>query len=367
MLQGVNQEIAFPALAPRPKLRPGRTFTSIFGKKVLVTGAGGSIGSELVAQIACAQPSMLVMCDNSEYNLYEINCTLAESGFNRRVPLLCDVRDKNSLRKIFETVKPDIVFHAAALKHVPMLENDHNLCEGVLSNVGGTANVGLLCEEIGAEMVLVSTDKAVNPSSVMGLTKRVAEIWAQGVAMVSGTDKFSQVRFGNVMGSSGSVIPMFRRQISQGGPVTVTHPEMTRYMMTIKQAVELVLEASQLQNTKPEGYTLYLLDMGRPIRIIDLAVSLIEQAGLRPGQDVHIEITGVRPGEKIHEELTYPWENPITTPVLGVSSCSPEFNAPAHLSTIMQLLQVAEARDAAAVKAALLKIVPEYTGANVWK
>ena len=365
MLQGPNEDLALPLLLQRPIIRqtPGSTHSSIAGKDVMVTGAGGSIGSELVLQIAAARPSSMTLVDHSEYALYEINQTLENSNLGiKRMAALADIRDLDALRSLFQTTRPDIVFHAAALKHVPMLENDHNIVEAVRTNVTGTKHVADLCCAYGADMVFISTDKAVHPSSCMGLTKRVAEIYLQGkAARYDGDLSLCQVRFGNVSGSSGSVVPLFRRQIAQGGPVTITHPEMSRYMMTIKEAVGLTLGAADM-NRGAHGYGVYVLDMGKPVKIIDLARQLIEQTGLRPDIDISLQIIGIRPGEKLHEQLHYEFETLEPTAVTGVSKATSSFENRRVRVHFDRLLGAAEARDAAKVKAALVAIVPEYQG-----
>lgn len=311
MLKGLNEDIALPLLQPRPGVQVAETpLTSIRGRRVLITGAGGSIGSELALQVAANLPSMLILADQSEFNLYEIDMTLANAGLPiERVAALADVRDVAGMRTLFAQYQPELVLHAAALKHVPLLEDDFNLTEAIRTNVIGTANVFDQAAEWGADFLLISTDKAVHPLAAMGATKRAAEVYCQFAANAGRHRRAAQVRFGNVLGSSGSVVPLFRRQIAQGGPVTVTHAEMTRYMMTIKEAVGLVLDASMLLQEQIE-YGSYVLDMGEPVKILDLAVQLIRQAGLRPGQDIPIEIIGMRPGEKLHEELFYDWERP---------------------------------------------------------
>jgi len=350
MLHGLNEEFAFPILLPRPRIsKRGPFYSSVTGKRVLVTGAGGSIGSELVIQIAGAKPSHLVMADISELNLYEIDLTLANGAPDQsKLAAICDVRDTKAVEKLFRDERPDVVFHAAALKHVPLLENDHNFVEAVLTNLVGTMNVANACAYYGAEMVLISTDKAVYPTSTMGQTKRLAELYVQALANEEESNRFLQVRFGNVIGSSGSVVPLFRRQIAQGGPVTVTHPEMTRYMMSIKQAVGLVLNASALHHEEGEGFGLYILDMGEPIKIIELAEQLIRLSGLQPYDDIEIQFIGMRPGEKLHEELVYPWEKLHETRVKGVRSAMPEYEV--GLTLFPLLRELAELRDAARLK-----------------
>lgn len=366
MLRGLNEEIALPLLRPRPKLTRGQYVQSVTGKRVLITGAGGSIGSELALQVAESDPAQVILADNSEFNLYEVNATLAEAGFERRFPAIVDIRDKRGLQAMCEVFKPEMIFHAAALKHVPLLENDHNIVEAVLTNVGGTMNVSEIAIEFGANMLLVSTDKAVNPSSGMGLTKRVAEIWMGGVAKHNGFDQLMQVRFGNVLGSSGSVVPLFRRQIAQGGPVTITHPDMTRYLMTIKDAVHLTLMSSQLHVREGSGYGSYILDMGEPVRIVDLALQLIEQAGLRPDTDIRIETIGMRPGEKLAEELHYSEETLRPTDETGVRRIVTSFDPTVHLERVVCLLRAARRREAGLVKELLKAIVPEYQGEVVF-
>jgi O-antigen biosynthesis protein WbqV len=295
----------------------------ISGRSVLVTGAGGSIGSELVRQIAALEPARLVLADHCEFNLYQIDLELAE-GWPRlmRTALICDVRDRNSINRLFEDHRPDIVFHAAALKHVPLVER--NPVEGVLTNVQGTVNVADACHAHRATaMVMISTDKAVNPTSVMGATKRLAECYCQALDVAAGAPlahtRFVGVRFGNILGSSGSVVPLFQRQIAQGGPVTVTDPEMTRYFMTDREATSLILQAfaHALNDNIDRGHIL-ILDMGEPVKILDVARQLIQLAGLAPEVDIRIELVGPRPGEKLSEDLFYPSEVPVSTHVEGV-------------------------------------------------
>lgn len=369
MLSGIKEDLTLPILPKREIVHGGLLNTSITGRRVCVTGAGGSIGAELVMQIAASDPAALMLIDNSELNLYEINCTLNEANLPFNVyPALADVRESSkAIGHLFQEFKPDIVFHAAALKHVPLLENDNNLIEAVLTNVGGTRCVLQACTDVMADMVLVSTDKAVNPSSVMGLTKRVAEICMQAF---QGTtfSRICHVRFGNVLGSSGSVVPMFRRQIAQGGPVTVTHPEMTRYMMTIRQAVDLMLNAATAHRKLPHGYcSLYVLDMGEPVKILELAEHMIRSMGLRPNVDIPVEIIGIRPGEKLSEELFYAWEKVSDVTPAGVRRVDPIRKDPMlDRQHITNLLIGAEARNAAVVKQLLVALVPEYTGKDIW-
>lgn len=320
MLRGINEELALPIMQPR-KGNQGKpaNHPSVKDKIVVVTGAGGSIGSELSIQIARQNPKHLILIDNSEHGLYEVNCTITENFPDLKVsPLLVDIRDASGVHYLFYTYGPEILFHAAALKHVPMLENEYNFLEAVRTNVLGSDCLAKTCATHGTPMIHISTDKAVNPTSAMGLTKRAAELVTRHRTGSLG-GRISQVRFGNVFGSSGSVVPLFRRQIAQGGPVTVTHRDMTRYMMTIKQAVGLVLDAADAAEAAPSR--LYVLDMGEPVKIMDLAHQLIRQSGLEPETDIEIQITGIRPGEKLYEELFYPSEKLVPTDLTGITAC----------------------------------------------
>ena len=281
----------------------------VAGRRVLVTGAGGTIGSELARQIADFGPAQLTLLDNAEYNLYRIDLEIGERHpqLHRRA-VLADVRDSGGLRETLSRETPELLFHAAAFKHVPLVEDNPE--EGVLTNAMGTRNVADACQRAGvAAMVLISTDKAVEPSSVMGATKRIAERYCQALSLQSedGADsgtRFITVRFGNVLGSTGSVVPLFTRQIASGGPVTVTHEAVTRYFMTTREAVELVLQACALQDRGAESRgKIFVLDMGEPVRILDLAHQMIRLAGFRPEKDIYISITGLRRGEKLHEKL----------------------------------------------------------------
>ena len=280
------------------------------GRTVLVTGAGGSIGAELCRQIARVGPKLLVMVENSENALFEIRRELEEERhFNRVAAVLADCKDATRMREIFDEQQPSVVFHAAAYKHVPLMEE--NPVEAVRNNAVATRIVAAAAGEAGAErFVLVSTDKAVSPATVMGASKALAE-WAVEAAQNrwKGT-RYSAVRFGNVLGSSGSVVPIFRRQIAQGGPVTVTDEKMTRYFMTIPEAVQLIIRSGELST----GGEVFVLEMGEPVKILELARNMIRIAGLEPEVDVGIELIGRRPGEKLHEELFNPGERPQPTP-----------------------------------------------------
>src|SRR6056297_924844 len=285
------------------------------GRRVLVTGAGGSIGAELCRQIASCAPKTLVLLEHAEHALFQIERELRDLAPEVEImPILGSVCDPALVSVLMQAREIDVVLHAAAYKHVPMVEA--NAIEGMRNNVIGTRTVALAAEAAGVErFILVSTDKAVRPTSVMGASKRFAEMIVQDLATRSARTRFSMVRFGNVLGSSGSVIPTFSEQIARGGPVTLTHPDVTRYFMTIPEAVRLVL----LAGTIARGGDLFVLDMGAPVRVRDIALRMIEAAGLRlrdadnPGGDIEIEITGLRPGEKLHEELLI-GSDMLTTP-----------------------------------------------------
>jgi FlaA1/EpsC-like NDP-sugar epimerase len=344
----------------------------IAGRRVLVTGAGGSIGGELVRQLAEIGPSRMVLVDNSEFNLYSIEMEVRE-----RLPdlpvraVIGDVRDRDRIAALIGEERPELVFHAAALKHVPMVEA--NPLEGVLTNVIGTRNVAEACRVHGvAAMVLISTDKAVNPTNVMGATKRFAESYCQALdlagAVQGGRTRFVTVRFGNVLGSTGSVVPLFQRQLAAGGPLTVTHPDIKRYFMTVREAVELVLQASALGVGGIDGAgagesgKIFVLDMGEPIRIVDLARQMIRLAGRRPDKDVQIVFTGLRPGEKLNEELFHAGEALQPTVLKGILLAAPRTADYAFLARGIDELQAAVA--AARIDTVLSLIarsVPEYT------
>jgi O-antigen biosynthesis protein WbqV len=285
----------------------------VAGQRVLVTGAGGSIGSELVRQIARYGPAQILLYEQSEYSLYEIDRELSLLAPQlTRIGVIGDVRDGDQLDRVFAQFKPQLVFHAAAIKHVPLAELNPD--QAILTNVLGSKQVADACvaHHVGV-MVVVSTDKAVNPSSVMGASKRIAEIYCQMLAQDGADTRFITVRFGNVLNSAGSVVPLFQKQIAAGGPLTVTHKDMARYFMTIREAVQLVLQAAALGTTEDEHAPIYVLDMGEPVKIEALACQMIRLAGLRPYQDIQITFTGLRPGEKLFEELFHDAENLLET------------------------------------------------------
>jgi FlaA1/EpsC-like NDP-sugar epimerase len=336
---------------------------TIQGRVVLVTGAGGSIGSELCRQVCRFGPQRLVLVERFENALFEIHRELVSAFPHLQIePRVGDVCDVARMEQVFSSTKPALVFHAAAHKHVPMMER--NPGEAVKNNVGGTRNVAQLADRFGVErFVLISTDKAVNPSSVMGATKRVAEIYLQALSQRSQT-RFVTVRFGNVLGSAGSVVPIFREQIARGGPVTVTHPEMTRYFMTIPEASQLVLQAGAMGN----GGEIFILDMGEPVRIVDLARDLIVLSGLRPMDDIEIRFSGIRPGEKLFEELSTDAEHADKTrhPKIFIGRIDPH-DLNSVVGALGTLLATADSDDPEQVRAALADLVPEYAGPTTRK
>ncbi|WP_442957826.1 polysaccharide biosynthesis protein [Polaromonas sp.] len=356
---------------------------SLTGKVVLVTGAAGSIGSELCRQILHEQPARLVLVEHSEFGLYSIQQELqhicqgvaARSGVVvELVPLLASVRDYARMLEICRAYRPHTVYHAAAYKHVPLVE--HNPAEGIANNVLGTFNAARIAIETGvSHFVLVSTDKAVRPTNVMGASKRLAEMVLQALSAmpavsfqsggrpVNNLTRFAMVRFGNVLGSSGSVVPLFRRQIETGGPITLTHPDVTRYFMTIPEAAQLVLQAGAMA----EGGEVYVLDMGEPVKIIDLASRMVKLSGFtvrdesRPDGDIAIEVTGLRPGEKLYEELLI-GDNPVATVHPRILKAREDFVPWAEFRADLELLQRAVvANDTAALRTVLLKHVSGFT------
>jgi FlaA1/EpsC-like NDP-sugar epimerase len=334
---------------------------SICSHRVLVTGAGGSIGSEICRQIARLRPSHLVLVERFENALFEIHRELAANFPDLKLePRVADIADRTRMEQIFTATRPEVVFHAAAHKHVPMMEL--NPGEAIKNNIQGTRVVADLSDRHHVtQFVMVSTDKAVNPSSVMGATKRVAEMVCQARAQDSRT-RFVTVRFGNVLGSSGSVIPIFKEQIARGGPVTVTHPEMQRYFMTIPEAAQLVIQAGAMG----QGGEIFILDMGRPVKIVDLAKDLITLSGFRPGEDIEIEFSGVRPGEKLFEELSTSAEDADKTkhPKIFIGRVATQRWAEVS-SGVERLIGQADTASTETLRAALIALVPEYKPQSV--
>jgi len=326
-------------------------------KRVMITGAGGSIGSELVRQMGRFQPQALALLDFSEENLFQIEGECRQRfGFIPVSGFLVDVKNRESTCRAFREFGPDVVFHAAAYKHVPMQEM--HPWEAVFNNIAGTRNlVEAALENRVERFVLVSTDKAVRPGNVMGATKRVAEMLVECVNG-GGVTRFMAVRFGNVLWSSGSAIPLFQKQISRGLPVTITHPEITRYFMSIPEAAQLILQAGAMGR----GCEIFILDMGKPMRIVDLARDLIRLSGLEPDKDIPIQFIGLRPGEKLYEELITEGEGIVATDHEKILVlCGNAHNRDALNAQIDELLAVAATYDAAAIREKLLEIVPEYT------
>jgi len=359
--------IAIEDLLGRPQqpLDRGSMAKLVANKRVLITGAGGSIGSELARQVAAIGPQELVLVENSEFALYLIDREMAgQSPDMARHAVIADVRDRTRIDQVFSHYKPELVFHAAALKHVPLVED--NPFEGMLTNAIGTRNVADACEAADVNvMVMISTDKAVNPTNIMGATKRIAETYVQALDLRRGQDagtRFVTVRFGNVLGSTGSVVPLFQKQLEAGGPLTVTHPDMTRYFMTIREAVELVLQASALGVTSHATTgKLFVLDMGEPVKIVELARQMIRLAGLQPDDDIEIQFTGTRPGEKLFEEIFHGAEPPVPTAAPGVLLASPRIHDVEDVRrTLDQLEAAARSEDRTGLLGAIAKLVPEY-------
>jgi FlaA1/EpsC-like NDP-sugar epimerase len=357
--------IALEDLLGRPKRVLDRAPVErlVAGRRVLVTGAGGSIGSELARQIAALAPTRLSLLDHSESLLHAIATEIARARPDLSLDLeLCDVRDRARLERSLAAGAPEIVFHAAALKHVPLCELHPG--EAALTNVVGTRNVAVAARKAGAKaMVLISTDKAVEPESVLGATKRLAESYCQALDRTGGPDatRFVAVRFGNVLGSSGSVVPLFQQQIAMGGPVTVTDPEATRFFMTTAEAVELVLQASALALQGDGRGKVLVLEMGRPVKILDLARQMIRLSGKRPGHDIEIRFTGLRPGEKRTEALFDPGERPVQTAVAGILQAEPATRSLIELEAGIDRLAAAarESRIQPLIEA-LQGLVPDY-------
>jgi FlaA1/EpsC-like NDP-sugar epimerase len=367
--------VAIEDLLNRPQVPLDREGMArlVQGRRVLVTGAGGTIGSELARQVAALGPARLVLLDNGEFALWQIDLELRETHAELpRRAVIADVRDESRIRRVMEDERPELVFHAAALKHVPI--GEENPLEDLLTNACGTRNVADAARAAGVSaMVLISTDKAVNPTSMMGASKRLAEMYCQALDIAArrpgsmfGGMRCVTVRFGNVLGSTGSVVPLFRRQLEHGGPLTVTHPDMSRYFMTVREAVGLVLQASVVGTAAENSERLaqggiFVLDMGKPVKIIDLARQMIRLAGLRPERDVEIRFTGLRPGEKLYEELFHGSEPPVPTGFPGLLMAVPRTADPAIVGRALD--EIASASRGGQLRLALSvlgRMVPEY-------
>lgn len=326
------------------------------GKTVMITGAGGSIGSELCRQLVGLEPQRILMFGHGENSIYEITQELKRSGQADLIqPIIGDIRDEAKLRTVIENYRPQIFFHAAAHKHVPLMEAHPE--EAVKNNVTGTRNLARLADEFDAErFIMISSDKAVRSTNVMGATKRLAEMIVFSMAQHSKT-LFTAVRFGNVLGSRGSVVPLFRKQIANGGPVTITSPDVTRYFMTIPEAVSLVIQAGSMNQQR----RLFLLDMGKPVRIVDLARNLIRLSGFEPDRDIKIVFTGLRPGEKLKEELLTSGENVKSTGIGKIFMTEPEEEDEEHLARQLAILEaLAAENNSDEIKRKLHELVPDY-------
>ncbi|WP_250208043.1 nucleoside-diphosphate sugar epimerase/dehydratase [Curvibacter sp. CHRR-16] len=360
------RELDIDDLLGREPVMPNHILLSknVVGKVVLVTGAGGSIGSELCRQILAVGPAKLLLIEQSEFALYAIHQELEEKsaeGHTVLVPLLASVQDEDRMREIMSTWRPETVYHAAAYKHVPLVE--HNPAAGIKNNVLGTLRTAQAAVDSGVtDFVLISTDKAVRPTNIMGASKRLAEMVLQALAATSSQTKFSMVRFGNVLGSSGSVVPRFRQQIRDGGPITLTHPDITRYFMTIPEASQLVIQAGAMA----QGGDVFVLDMGQSVKIMDLARRMVELSGLtvkdehNPEGDIAIEITGLRPGEKLYEELLI-GDNPKPTLHSRIMKAHEEFIPWEKLESRLHALEIAlNANDVTVIRIMLSELVTGY-------
>lgn len=357
-------------------LKKNNILREIDGKRVLITGAAGSIGSEIVRQILNFNPASVVLCDQAETPLHDLQLEIEDDfpGTETHV-VMANIQNRSRMKIIFDEHLPQIIFHAAAYKHVPMMEN--NPCEAILTNVLGTKNIADLAIESGVEkFVMISTDKAVRPTNIMGASKRIAEMYIQSLnseqevsisdengvnSMAETRTRFITTRFGNVLGSNGSVIPRFKAQIEKGGPITVTHPEITRYFMTIPEAVQLVLEAASMGN----GGEIYIFDMGEPIKIVDLATNMIKLAGLSPEEDIKIVFTGLRPGEKLYEELLLVEEQTISTyhPKIKISKIIS--NSFIYVQSVIdELLLLNSLHNDYAMVKKMKEIIPDYISKN---
>ena len=329
-------------------------------KVILVTGAAGSIGSEIVRQVARFNPKKIILLDQAESPLYEMEMELFDKYKKQSYEIVMgDIRNKERMENVFSTFHPQIVFHAAAYKHVPMMEN--NPSESIFTNVSGTKNLADLSDQYKVEkFVMVSTDKAVNPTNVMGASKRIAEIYTQSLGKKSDT-KFITTRFGNVLGSNGSVIPRFRQQIENGGPITITHPDITRFFMTIPEACQLVLEAGAMGN----GGEIFIFDMGESVKIVDLAKKMIKLSGLILDKDISITYTGLRPGEKLYEELLADHENTIPTHHNQIMIAKvKEYDFESIAASIAQLIELFSKQNNQSIVKKMKELVPEFKSNN---
>jgi len=332
----------------------------ITGKTILITGAAGSIGSELVRQIIRFHPKKIILLDSAESPLHELEIEMQELRMNKITEsVIADIRNNERMENVFRTFRPQIVYHAAAYKHVPMMEN--NPSEAILTNVMGTKVVATLANEFGAEkFVMISTDKAVNPTSIMGATKRIAEIYIQSFNKISKT-KYITTRFGNVLGSSGSVIPRFNKQIEARQPITITHPEITRFFMTIPEACQLVLEAGSMG----KGGEIFVFDMGKSVKITDLAKKMVQLSGLELGKDIQLVFTGLRPGEKLYEELLATEENTLPTHHEKILIARvKEYDFEDVKKSVNELIGLFDTQNNIAIVTKMKEMVPEYISNN---
>lgn len=370
MIRWINGELSFNQIKKiniedllerdEIKLDVHRIGEEITGKTILVTGAAGSIGSEIVRQLARYAPRQLVLIDQSETPLHYLSLETLEYNRGSGVEfILCDICNESRMSKIFDTFHPDVVYHAAAYKHVPMVES--NPAEAVLTNIRGTQIVADLSVYHGVrKFIMISTDKAVNPTNVMGASKRIAEIYTQALSKTADT-RFITTRFGNVLGSNGSVIPLFRSQIEKGGPLTITHPEVARFFMTIPEACQLVLEAG----AHGKGGEIFIFDMGKSVKILDLAKKMIQLSGLTLGKDIQIKYTGLRPGEKLYEELLNIEENTIPThhPLILTAKVR-EFSMVSVRHDIDELIAMVPSKSNFDIILKMKQMVPEYKSQN---
>ncbi len=356
------KEIKIEDLLERPPIQLDKQEIKkcTLNKTILVTGAAGSIGSEIVKQLTAFNPKNIIIFDQAESPLYDLELDLVEHhNFCNFKIMIGDIADTRRIENVFKTFKPDLIFHAAAYKHVPMMENHPS--EAIKANVFGTKIIADLAIKYGVhKFVMVSTDKAVNPTNVMGASKRIAEIYTQSLNSKQKT-KFITTRFGNVLGSNGSVINRFRKQIQKGGPVTVTHPDITRYFMTIPEACQLVLEAGSMG----KGGEIFIFDMGKSVKIMNLAKNMIRLSGLKLGQDIQIKITGLRPGEKLYEELLNNAENTLPTHhsqiMIGKVK---KYELPYVENVVAELIELAKTEESFDIVRQMKAIVPEFTSKN---